>query len=49
MTGTDSDLISEVNDELGGTYSITYANFNTLDNTGEDNIPDLSLSYKVYM
>ncbi len=46
-TGMVSDLIHEVDNGIGGSYQISYINSTTLDNTGTDNIPDLSLNYKV--
>ncbi len=46
-TGTVSDLIHDVDNGIGGSYEISYINSTTLDNTGEDTIPDLPLNYKV--
>ena len=46
-SGTVSDLMEEVKNGIGGTYSVTYINSTTLDNTGEDDIADLPLNYRV--
>jgi len=45
--GTVPDMITEVDNGIGGTYEIEYINSTTVDNTGEDNIPDLPMNYKI--
>jgi len=45
--GTVPDLISKVDNGLGGTYKFEYKNSTSFDNTGDDDIPDLPMNYKV--
>ena len=41
------DMISKVKNGIGGTYEFEYENSSRFDNTGDDNIPDLPMNYKV--
>ncbi|MFC1669388.1 SpvB/TcaC N-terminal domain-containing protein [Spirochaetota bacterium] len=45
--GTVPDMINKVKNGIGGTYEMEYINSTTLDNTGDDDIPDLPMNYKV--
>ncbi|MBN2157880.1 MAG: hypothetical protein JW807_00690, partial [Spirochaetes bacterium] len=45
--GTVPDMISRVNNGIGGTYDFEYANSTAFDNTGEDGVPHLPMNYKV--
>ncbi len=45
--GTVPDMINKVNNGIGGIYEMEYANSSSFDNTGDDNIPDLPMNYKV--
>ncbi|MCL8267601.1 hypothetical protein M9Y82_13335 [Leptospira weilii] len=46
-TGTLPDIIERVKNGIGGIYEFEYTNSTKLDNTGEDDIPDLPTSYRV--
>ncbi len=46
-SGTVPDLISQVNNGIGGNYTFEYTNSTSFDNTGEDGIPHLPMNYKV--
>ncbi len=46
-TGTVPDLINQVDNGIGGTYTVEYANSSQFDHTGSDDIPDLPFNYKV--
>ncbi len=45
--GTVPDMIYRVKNGIGGTYEMEYINSTTLDNRGDDNIPDLPMNYRV--
>jgi RHS repeat-associated protein len=45
--GTVPDMIYRVKNGIGGTYEMKYVNSSSFDNTGEDDIPDLPMNYKV--
>jgi hypothetical protein len=45
--GTVPDMMNRVYNGIGGRYDIDYINSSSLDNTGDDNIPDLPMNYKV--
>gem|GEM_PF-834735 len=45
--GTVPDMVDRVDNGIGGRYYFEYINSSTLDNTGDDNIPDLPMNYKV--
>ena len=45
--GSQPDIIREVKNGVGGTYQFTYTDSTKLDNTGDDNIPDLAATYRV--
>ncbi|MDA3900242.1 MAG: SpvB/TcaC N-terminal domain-containing protein, partial [Spirochaetes bacterium] len=46
-TGTVPDLLSQVKNGIGGSYYMEYANSTSFDNTGDDDVPDLGVNYKV--
>ena len=45
--GTVPDIIHRVRNGIGGTYEMEYINSTSLDNTGDDDTPDLPLNYRV--
>ncbi|EMJ99749.1 insecticide toxin TcdB middle/N-terminal domain protein, partial [Leptospira sp. B5-022] len=46
-TGTVPDVIEQIKNGIGGTYTLEYDNSTKFDNNGGDNIPDLSINYRV--
>ena len=46
-SGTVPDLIQNVNNGIGGIYTVEYANSTSFDSTGDDGIPHLPMNYKV--
>ncbi|UML79774.1 SpvB/TcaC N-terminal domain-containing protein [Leptospira kirschneri] len=46
-TGSVPDIIERVKNGIGGIYEFEYTNSTKLDNTGDDDIPDLPTSYRV--
>ncbi|WP_235594082.1 SpvB/TcaC N-terminal domain-containing protein [Leptospira interrogans] len=46
-TGSVPDIIERVKNGIGGIYEFEYTNSAKLDNTGDDDIPDLPTSYRV--
>ncbi|OHD68136.1 MAG: hypothetical protein A2W19_01960 [Spirochaetes bacterium RBG_16_49_21] len=45
--GTVPDLLGRVENGIGGAYTMEYLNSSSLDNTGDDDIPDLPMNYRV--
>ena len=45
--GTVPDLMRRVDNGIHGFYEVEYENSSRFDNTGEDDVPDLSVNYKV--
>lgn len=46
-TGHVPDVVEEIKNGIGGTYTLEYDNSTKFDNNGGDNIPDLSINYRV--
>ncbi|PKA16775.1 hypothetical protein CH363_05060 [Leptospira haakeii] len=46
-TGTVPDVIEQIKNGIGGTYTLEYDNSTKFDNNGGDNIPDLYINYRV--
>ncbi|GBF40173.1 SpvB/TcaC N-terminal domain-containing protein [Leptospira johnsonii] len=46
-TGSVPDVVEEIKNGIGGTYTLEYDNSTKFDNNGGDNIPDLSINYRV--
>ena len=45
--GTVPDMMYKVRNGIGGRYELAYENSTTFDNTGDDDVPDLPMNYKV--